>query len=86
MTMSFSLCAVIAEASQRTKPKPIPCGMGSGQCFPAMHGLTLGAQVALLQSPIPPAAAVSLTPWRSRANQRKPKTQAMNLAFALEPK
>jgi hypothetical protein len=67
--MSFSLCAVIAEdIAEEQKPEPIICE-GSGQCLPAMHGLTLGAQVALLQSPIPPAAITSLSKQPEQAKR-----------------
>jgi len=52
--MSFSLYTVIAEAM--SKKKPISCEMGSQSLLMQCTGKTLGARVALLQSPIPPAA------------------------------
>ena len=50
--MSFSLYTVIAEAM--SKKKPISCEMGSQSLLMQCTGKTLGARVALLQSPIPP--------------------------------
>jgi len=55
--MSFSLCAVFAEAFQKNKKnRSISlCGMDRGMLFlQSTDGL--GAQVALLQRPILPAA------------------------------
>ena len=49
---------ILAKVSRWAKndPSPLIYCHGLGAMLPAMHGQTLGAQVALLQSPIPPAA------------------------------
>jgi len=51
--MSFSLYAVFAEASPKQKPGPAVRDRGLRYLQTTDE---LGAQVALLQSPIPPAA------------------------------
>jgi len=51
--MSFPLCTVFAGASPNKKPGPAPRDRGLRYLQTTD---ALGAQVALLQSPIPPAA------------------------------
>ena len=57
--MSFSLCAVIAEAL-KNKPEPSSCEFDSGQCFPAMHGLTWALGLHSSAEPYPPSARLKL--------------------------
>jgi len=80
-TMSFSLSAVLAEASQRSKPDP--AARDRGMLF-LQSTDELGAQVALLQSPIPPAVTKrNQTVYHSQAKKpRNPKW----LILTLEPK
>ncbi len=55
--MSFSLWAVLAGAKPKQKPDPAPRDRGLRYLQTTDE---LGAQVALLQSPIPPVANILL--------------------------
>ncbi len=73
--MSFSLCAVIAEGAKENKPGPARLDRGNAflQCTDG-----LGAQVALLQSPIPPAVTTSLFKPRNTPRKKHEKHRALS--------
>ena len=71
ITMSFSLCAMVAEHSKKQNSQP-QNWLRPGADASAIHG-RLGARVALLQSPIPPTVPTSI---RNQSGRTNPKGRA----------
>ena len=68
--MSLSLYTVIAEAREKKSGNDL--NAVAGTCILQCTG-ALGAQVALLQSPIPPAASATLQPWLQKSIRTQKK-------------